>query len=175
VTTFEKKICMMGAPGVGKTSLVRRYVESIFSDKYLSTVGVKIDRKVVTLGEHTVSLLLWDIQGEDRYQWVRLQYLSGAAGYILVVDGTRPKTFEVAMGLQENAEGRVGNVPFIMLLNKADLKQEWQIDLPSAGRLQSAGWTILETSAKSGENVNEAFEDLARRTLKQESRPGQNE
>lgn len=165
MTTFEKKICMMGAPGVGKTSLVKRYVESMFSDKYLSTVGVKIDRKVVKLGEDDVSLLLWDLQGEERYQWIRMQYLTGASGFLLVVDGTRPKTLEVAMGLQENAEGRVGQVPFVLLLNKADIRSEWQIDLAATGRLQSAGWVVLETSAKTGSNVDDAFESLAKRML----------
>jgi small GTP-binding protein len=165
MTTLEKKICMLGAPGVGKTSLVRQYVESIFSDKYLSTVGVKIDRKVVTLGESTLSLLLWDLQGEERYQWIRMQYLRGSAGFVLVVDGTRPNTFEIAMGLQENAEGRIGQVPFALLLNKADRRSEWRIDLPAVMRLQQAGWIILETSAKTGENVNLAFEDLGRRIL----------
>lgn len=165
MATLEKKICMMGAPGVGKTSLVRRYVESIFSDKYLSTVGVKIDRKVVTLGDTTLSLLLWDLQGEERYQWIRMQYLRGAAGFLLVVDGTRPDTFEIAMGLQENAETRIGQVPFALLLNKADLKSDWQIDIPATERLKSAGWIVLETSAKTGDNVNLAFEDLGRRML----------
>ena len=165
MTTLEKKICMMGAPGVGKTSLVRRYVESIFSDKYLSTVGVKIDRKLVTLGDTSLSLLLWDLQGEERYQWVRMQYLRGASGFLLVVDGTRPKTLEVALGLQENAESRVGQVPFVLILNKADLKTEWQIEVAAAERLRSAGWIVLETSAKNGDNVNEAFEGLGRRIL----------
>ncbi|HEV8123466.1 MAG TPA: Rab family GTPase [Gemmatimonadales bacterium] len=165
MTTLEKKICMMGAPGVGKTSLVRRFVESIFSDKYLSTVGVKIDRKVVPIGDTSLSLLLWDLQGEERYQWVRMQYLRGASGFLLVVDGTRPKTLEVALGLQENAESRVGQVPFVLILNKADLKAEWQIDVAAADRLRSAGWIVLETSAKTGENVNEAFEGLGRRIL----------
>ena len=105
MTVLEKKICMMGAPGVGKTSLVRRFVDSVFSDKYLSTIGVKIDRKTVQLPDATLNLMLWDLQGEDQYQWVRMQYLRGASGYILVADGTRANTFEVALGLQENADG----------------------------------------------------------------------
>src|SRR5690606_7159431 len=106
MTVLEKKICMMGAPGVGKTSLVRRFVDSVFSEKYLSTIGVKIDKKSVAVEDTTLNLMLWDLQGEERYQWVRLQYLRGASGYILVADGTRPDTLEIALGLQENAAGR---------------------------------------------------------------------
>lgn len=163
--TIEKKVCMVGAPGVGKTSLVQRYVESIFSDKYLSTVGVKIDRKALTFGDTTVSLLLWDLHGEERYQWVRMQYLKGASGFFLVVDGTRPRTLEVALGLQENAVSRTGPVPFTLILNKADLRGEWLIDLAATDRLRKSGWVVVETSAKTGDRVDEAFEDLGRRML----------
>ena len=165
MTALEKKVCMMGAPGVGKTSLVRRFVESTFSDKYLSTVGVKIDRKVVPVGDDTINMMLWDLQGEERYQWVRLQYLRGASGYVLVADGTRPETLDVALGLQENAAGRDAALPFVLILNKADLTSDWSVDAGRVGELRGKGWTVLETSAKSGSGVEDAFRDLATRLL----------
>lgn len=162
---LEKKICMMGAPGVGKTSLVRRFVDSVFSEKYLSTIGVKIDKKSVALDDATLNLMLWDLQGEERYQWVRLQYLKGASGYILVADGTRPDTLEVAMGLQENAAGRAEDLPFVLCLNKADLWGQWGISATQQEWLKEKGWTILQTSAKSGDGVEEAFTTLGRAIL----------
>ena len=94
MTTWERKVCLLGAAGVGKTSLVRRYVEGIFSDAYLSTIGVKIDRRAVTLGVDTVNLMVWDIEGETDHRSLRMRYLRGAAGYLLVADGTRPETLD---------------------------------------------------------------------------------
>ena len=165
MSVIQKKVCMLGAPGVGKTSLVRRYVESIFSDEYLSTIGAKIDRKVVEVGSQSVSLMLLDLQGEERYQWVRMQYLRGAAGYFLVVDGTRKPTLEIALGLQQNAEGRAGKIPFILILNKADVTDQWQILGEDIAPLQKAGWTVFKTSAKTGEAVDDTFRLLAQRML----------
>lgn len=164
---LEKKICMMGAPGVGKTSLVRRFVDSVFSEKYLSTIGVKIDKKSVAVEDTTLNLMLWDLQGEERYQWVRLQYLRGASGYILVADGTRPDTLEIALGLQENAAGRAEQLPFILCLNKADLWGQWGITATQQEWLKEKGWTVVQTSAKSGDSVEEAFLSLARQIIAQ--------
>jgi small GTP-binding protein len=161
MTVLEKKICMMGAPGVGKTSLVRRFVDSVFSDKYLSTIGVKIDRKTVDLEDHTLNLMLWDLQGEERYQWVRMQYLRGAAGYILVADGTRADTLEVAIGLQETASERSPGLPFVLCLNKADLWGQWAVSATQQEWLKEKGWTIFQTSAKSGDGVEQAFHSLS--------------
>jgi small GTP-binding protein len=163
MTVLEKKICMMGAPGVGKTSLVRRFVDSVFSEKYLSTIGVKIDRKTVDVGEDTLNLMLWDLQGEERYEWVRLQYLRGASGYILVADGTRPDTLETAIGLQENAANRDASLPFLLCLNKADLWNQWTISATQQEWLKEKGWTVLQTSARSGDGVEQAFRELATR------------
>src|SRR5579863_7193776 len=81
---LQKKVCMLGGFSVGKTSLVRRYVESIFSDTYLTTVGVKIDKKTVATPDRTVTLILWDVAGEDDVSTVKMSYLRGAAGYVLV-------------------------------------------------------------------------------------------
>lgn len=167
MTVLEKKICMMGAPGVGKTSLVRRFVDSVFSEKYLSTIGVKIDKKSVAVEDTTLNLMLWDLQGEERYQWVRLQYLRGASGYILVADGTRPDTLEIALGLQENAAGRAEQLPFILCLNKADLWGQWGITATQQEWLKEKGWTVVQTSAKSGDSVEEAFQSLARQIIAQ--------
>ena len=162
---IEKKICMLGASGVGKTSLVSRFVSSIFSDKYLTTVGVKVDKKVVAVGDTQVMMLLWDIYGQDEFQTVKSAYLRGASGYLLVADGTRAATLETARSLQKTAEGVVGRVPFVLVLNKIDLATEWQVDERALWKVADEGWPIVKTSAKSGAGVEEAFGRLARRMV----------
>ena len=162
---IQKKICMLGTFAVGKTSLVARFVKSIFSEKYHTTVGVKIDKKTVTLGEQELALVLWDIHGEDEFQKIRQSYLRGTAGYLLVADGTRRATLETAQSLQQNVEGIVGKVPFILLLNKCDLTDEWEIEPAAIEALTARGWTVMNTSAKTGQGVEEAFTLLARKLL----------
>jgi len=103
---IQKKICMVGTFAVGKTSLVRQFVDSVYSDKYHTTVGVKVDKKIVTVGEQEVTLVLWDIEGAETGYELRQSYLRGAAGYLLVADGTRPDTIANAEILQARAEGR---------------------------------------------------------------------
>lgn len=162
---LQKKICMLGAFAVGKTSLVRRYVDSIFSDRYLTTVGVKIDKRMVTVGGSEVSLILWDIAGEDDISQVRTSYVRGAAGYLLVVDGTRPGTIDVAQSIQQRVEAEVGKLPFVVLLNKRDLQSLWSVSAEHVAALERAGWSVRLTSARSGEGVEEAFQALAERVI----------
>src|SRR5512135_1581240 len=138
---IQKKICMVGAFGVGKTSLVARYVHSIFSEKYQTTVGVKIDKKVVPSHGTEVTLVLWDLAGEDALTTVRPSHLKGASGYILVVDGLRRNTLEVAIDLQRRVSEAVGIVPFICVVNKADLRESWEIQQLDLANLVSRGWT----------------------------------
>jgi small GTP-binding protein len=159
---LQKKICLLGAFGVGKTSLVRRYVDTIFSDAYLTTVGVKIDKKVMTLGTEPLALILWDIAGEDDMAAVRLSYLRGAAGYLLVVDGTRPETLEIAASIKSRVDAEVGRIPFLALLNKADLVEDWALPPERIETLQAAGWSFRRTSAKTGDSVEASFQDLAK-------------
>ncbi|RZL88979.1 MAG: GTP-binding protein [Variovorax sp.] len=160
---LQKKICLLGAFGVGKTSLVRRFVDTIFSDAYLTTVGVKIDKKLLTTGTEQMALILWDIAGEDEVSAVRVSYLRGAAGYLLVVDGTRPETLDTAASIQARVGAEVGAVPFIALLNKADLLEDWAIPVERIEVLEAAGWTFRRTSAKTGVGVEESFQELATR------------
>jgi len=159
---LQNKICMLGGFGVGKTSLVSRFVSSIFSDTYLTTVGVKIDKKKVSLDLGEMTLMLWDIYGQDEFQTVRDSYLRGATGYLLVADGTRYSTLDTAVVLQKRAESVIGRAPFLLLLNKRDLDREWQVDEQTLVTLADQGWRVVKTSAKTGEGVEDAFTTLAR-------------
>jgi small GTP-binding protein len=159
---MQKKICMLGAFGVGKTSLVSRFVSSVFNDKYLTTVGVKVDKKVVSLDGYDVTLMLWDLYGQDEFQTIRTSYLRGTSGYLLVADGTRLQTLAMARTLHETAVEVVGNVPFVLVLNKADLEAQWEVDARALVRMAEEGWPIIRTSAKTGAGVEDAFLKLAR-------------
>jgi small GTP-binding protein len=162
---IQKKICMLGSFAVGKTSLVRRFIESIYSETYLTTVGVKIDKKVVRHNDSDISLLLWDLYGEDEFQKMRWTYLRGAHGYLLVADGTRRNTLEKAFQLEQRVREEVGEIPFIFVINKADLIQDWELDPAMESQLTARNWTILRSSAKTGESVDEAFSQLTRKML----------
>ena len=107
---LKKKICMVGQFGVGKTSLVRRFVDSIFDERYLTTLGVKIDRKDVTLDDKSLTLMLWDLAGEDELAQLNMSHLRGASGYILVADGSRAATLAKAVELQQRITGNAGAI-----------------------------------------------------------------
>ncbi len=157
---ISKKIAMLGMWGVGKTSLVQQYVHSIYDEKYHSTLGVKVDKKVVESTSGAMTLMLWDIAGaEDRFA-IPLHYVKGAAGYLLVVDGTRRESLERAADIVSSIEDGVGKLPFITVVNKADL--EWEITLDEViDHLNTTPELTLETSAKTGVNVEAAFMGLA--------------
>jgi len=163
---IQKKICMVGVHGTGKTSLVQQFVHSMFSEKYHSTVGVKIDRKQVELGETTVNLVLWDLAGREETEEISTSYLRGAAGIFYVVDGTRRETFDQIFEIQEIVQGAIGSVPSMVALNKQDLVDEWRLGQGDNKALLEAGLHTVGTSAKSGEGVEAAFLWLASATVK---------
>lgn len=162
---IQKKICMVGLFATGKTSLVRQFVHSMFSEKYHSTVGVKIDRKSVEVDGEAVNLVLWDLAGRDDVEDIQPSYLRGAAGIFFVVDGTRRETFEQLFELRDLCREAAGDVPAIVALNKSDLEDEWKLGEADLGRLSSEGLDFFVTSAKTGDGVEEAFQGLAARTL----------
>ncbi len=162
---IKKKICMLGAFAVGKTSLVQQYVHSIFSEKYQTTVGVKIDKKTLTMESGAIDLILWDIHGEDAFQSVRASYLRGAAGLLIVVDGTRRATLNTAFDLKARATETVGAVPTILVFNKSDLAADWEITPAELAQVRQKGAVTVETSAKTGSGVEETFEMLVRAML----------
>jgi small GTP-binding protein len=160
---LQKKVCVLGSFGVGKTSLVRRYVESIFSDTYLTTVGVKVDKKVLEIGGRHLTLVLWDVAGEDDTTAIRMSYVRGAAAYFLVADGTRPETLDVARSIQARVTAEIGELPYLLILNKADLAEEWE--LPEIIDGLAGAVAVVRASAKTGDGVEQSFQELAQRLL----------
>lgn len=159
---IQQKICLLGSFSVGKTSLIRRYVDSLFSDKYLTTVGVKIDKKQLQVDGKDLSLIIWDIAGEDDFTSIRTAYLRGMAGYIIVIDATRPHSYETALAIHDMVKANAGILPAIFALNKADLKQEWQLDAQQLKHLQQLGYPVIETSAKQDIGVEAMFLQLVK-------------
>jgi small GTP-binding protein len=158
---IHKKIALLGAPGVGKTSLVRRFVESIFDEKYLTTIGVKVDKKSVNARGQDVILMIWDVAGAEETFSVPSSYVRGAAGYLLVVDGTRRETTEQGLDISRQVARDIGELPFVLVTNKIDLVDRWQMqdsDLTAFGRSTSH---VVRSSALTGEGVEDAFVRLA--------------
>lgn len=152
---------MIGSFAVGKTSLVQQFVNSIFSEKYQTTIGVKVDQKKISHDGKDVNLIIWDIHGEDEFQKIQPSYLKGSSGYLLVVDGTRPKSIEVAKELRTMVEKTVGKIPFKLIINKSDLTENWCITEEMLEAIQKEMGEALITSAKTGDGVEEVFLKLA--------------
>lgn len=157
----QKKVVLLGASSVGKTSLVRQFVESLFDERYLTTIGVKVDKKRIDLAGQEVTLMLWDIAGAEEYFSFPSTYVRGAAGYLLVVDGTRPDTLDTASAIVDQVTRDVGPLPCVVAANKADLADSWRIDTTALDALrEKSSATVLKTSAKTGDGVEDAFRSL---------------
>jgi small GTP-binding protein len=154
------KVCLIGATSVGKTSLVGQFVHSIFSDTYRTTIGVKIEAKSVPRGDDVVQLVIWDLSGEDEFQSVQPLYLSGSAGVMLVVDGTRRETVDVAITLVARVGDVLGDVPYVVAVNKTDLAASWEVEPAELEPLRRRAYDVVETSARTGFGVEKAFERL---------------
>lgn len=163
---IQKKLCMLGASGVGKTSLVKQYVEGIFSDKYLTSIGVKIDKKHVQLDDTDVQLMLWDVEGIDRYSGFNPKYLRGAAVVLIVVDHSRPQSLQDALEIAQMTKA-VKNVPIVLVINKSDLTPalEWNDLLNS--EVQLLFQAQYQTSAKENVGIEGMFIDVAKMSLHQ--------
>jgi len=159
---------MIGDFSVGKTSSVARFIRQNFSEKYLTTVGVKIDTKLVNLEaeDKVVKLILWDIAGNNSLTSATISYLRGAAGYLLIVDGTRLPTWHSAINLQQMVTDQLGEKPFVVMLNKADLTEQWEVGDELVDEQTALGWDFIKTSARTGMGVEESFTLLARKLLK---------
>lgn len=162
MVALSKKVCLLGDIAVGKTSLVRRFVYNLFDDKYLSTIGVKVSRKVIVLpraGDVTeLTLLLWDLAGGEEFSNVRTSYLRGAAGGILVCDLTRPATLLSLANYAHDLRQSNPDARIIVAANKQDLTMQRRVseeEVRTVAAQLDAPFHL--TSAKVGDCVEEVF------------------
>lgn len=157
---IQKKVCILGDFAVGKTSLIRRYVEGRFDDKYLTTVGVVVSRKLVGYADLSLHMLLWDLAGGRDFS--QSGYLVGAAGALIVCDLTRQSTLSYYQTYADQLRHFNSEVRLVLLANKSDLTDERAIAEEQLVALaEEIGSPLLHTSAKTGENVETAFKSLA--------------
>ncbi len=162
---IQKKICLLGASSVGKTSLVKQFVEGIFSEKYQTTIGVKVDKKSLAVEDENINFMLWDIEGNDRYNIFEERYLRGASGLIIVVDQTRASSLIEGLDIHTLAK-HVTSCPTILAINKSDLPSTWQLSSQEQEAYDDLFDLQFNTSAKTGEQVENMFLALAELLLK---------
>lgn len=154
---IQKKVCVIGATGVGKTSLIKQFVDGIFSEKYLTSIGVKIDKKLLVENNERVQLLIWDMEGIDRYCGFNPRYLRGAKAYYIVVDQTRHQSLYEGIEIFELAKKTNPSALAILVINKVDipLHEHWN-SAELEPHIQDFS-KVFYTSAKTGEAVDDMF------------------
>jgi small GTP-binding protein len=163
---YQFKIIIVGDPNVGKTSLILRYTNNAFRRNYVPTLGVMVSDKIFKIDDMVIQLTLWDIGGQQKFQTMRQQFYRGSDAVFLVFDLTRDETFnnipkwfsDVVEQLKDRSEDLMGYI----IANKKDLVEEREISIESIEKLASElELGFIETSALKGENVDEAFSQIA--------------
>jgi len=163
-----KKVCILGDPSVGKTSLVSRFVLGQFGEEYISTIGARVCEKQVDVEEggtvSRVELVLWDIAGQSQFTSVTPSFYLGAEGALLVCDLTRRETFRNLFRWDHQFRQAAAMPSAVVLFNKSDLSDRHEVAREEAERAAAQlGHPCLFTSARTGENVENAFSAIARK------------
>lgn len=172
---YKLKVCLLGDHIVGKTSLIRRFVQDEFDERYLYTLGTNVSKKDVLIegesGSVSVKLMIWDIMGHAGFSDLLAgAYFEGADGVLAVADLTREDTLENLQGWIASAKKVAGDIPVVVLANKSDLAEDAEILEGDISEVASSlGGEYYITSAKTGENVDTAFENLARTLVRRHS------
>ena len=154
---IKKKISIFGAIATGKTSIARRFVEDDCPEQYNFTLGLTVLKKQLHYNSRKLDLDIWDIGGEDKVNEINRNFMINMDGYIIVMDSTRFSTLNRAVSIRKRAEKISAKVPFICVVNKSDLSKESEITKLALSGLTARGWTVINTSAKTGLGVNDAF------------------
>ncbi len=157
----SKKIVLIGHFGVGKTSLIRRFVENTFSEDYKVTIGVHISKKTIEISDNktSVSLVIWDLEGQDDIKKTRTSYLLGTHGFIYVFDLSRPETFKNLKSELSFLSENYKNIPVKVVGNKVDLVNKAYLTQHTGTFKPLVEFFV---SAKTGSRVESLFSKLAR-------------
>lgn len=163
------KLVLLGEASVGKTSLVYRFIENKFRENYKSTLGVNLLKKDMEVDKYgSVSAQIWDLGGQESFKSLRKLYLEGANGALLVYDMTNKKSFEKLDEWMQSFRDARDDAPIILIGNKSDLKNQIKITESKSSEYANANnMSLIITSAKTGQNVEKAFNELTKRILDQ--------
>jgi len=160
------KITLLGEKNVGKTSLVYRYIENKFRESYKATLGVNLLKKDMEVDGNSVSAQIWDLGGQESFRSLRKLYLEGANGALVMFDLTERKTFEKLNEWVDSFKEARGEQPIVLIGNKSDLENQRKItDMEASNYAKDNNMELMLTSAKTGQNVEEAFIKLTKRIL----------
>ncbi|MHA1229161.1 MAG: Rab family GTPase [Candidatus Helarchaeota archaeon] len=165
---FGFKLVITGNAGCGKTSLIRRYADNKFDENYKPSIGADFTLKVINFPGYDVILTCWDIGGQDLFDSLRNYYYFGSNAALIVFDVTRPETLDrIQTKWLPDIRTHVGDIPVLILANKVDLEEERKVSKEVIEqKSKELGIEIIETSAKTGENVKKAFETIAKMCFK---------
>jgi len=161
---YAFKLILGGEGGVGKTSMVHRFVEDSFQTDYKSTIGTSIMKKECEFGglDSRVRFVIWDLAGQAQFKRVRQSYLANAEAGILVYDVTRRETFDNLESWYSEAKDVSPSISLILVGNKIDLVEDRVVTKEEGEEMaKNLNLSYIETSAKTGENINDAFKMLA--------------
>lgn len=163
---YVMKICLLGDGAVGKTSLVYRFIENRFSTDFKSTLGVNLLKRKVSLGDDNVSVQIWDLGGQEAYKKLRKLYLEGSQGGLVVFDVTNRKSFDNLDDWVSSFKQSQPNAPMVLIGNKIDLKDQCKVTEEEAkGYAAKNNMIYMNTSAKTGERVEDAFKAIIRNVI----------
>ncbi|MBD3230382.1 MAG: GTP-binding protein [Candidatus Lokiarchaeota archaeon] len=160
------KMVIFGNVKVGKTSLLERYVNDRFQDSYISTLGYNVYEKRISYKDSEISLMIYDIGGQEKFREVRKKYAEGANTAFIVYDITNLESFENIVNWRNDLEQFSGDIPFVLIGNKVDLENSRKVSKEKGLELSKEinALDFIETSAKTGESVQKAFEECAIKT-----------
>jgi len=160
-------VLLLGAPAVGKTSILYRFVKNQFSHDYITTIGINYLTKDISIGKKdSAKIIIWDIAGQKKFKFLHKQYYEGTHGALVIFDLTKKETFEKLNEWVQSFREARGDEPMVLIGNKSDLKNQIEISENEAKEYASINsMDLIITSAKTGENVENAFINLSKRIL----------